>query len=133
MQIKQAFINGFISRAQETGVLTQENSQALAKQASETYDSLVKKAMPPVGVGLVGDAMAFGVPSLIGAAIGHNYSPISDRELRDEMAYHEDPSISKALKYALIPGYLGYRAAKVNRLDQAYQKYRDEHRADNTQ
>jgi hypothetical protein len=131
MQIKQAFINGFISRAHEVGVLDDTNKAALAKQASDTFDSLTKEAIAPVG--LVGDVMALGLPSMIGGAIGHNYAPISDRELRDEMAYHEDPSISKALKYALIPGYLGYRAAKVDRLNQAYQKYRDEHQAGNTQ
>jgi hypothetical protein len=66
---------------------------------------------------------------MAGAMIGSNYSPISTKELKDELAYHEDPSISKALKYLLVPGYTGYRAAKTNRLDRAYQKYRDEQSA----
>jgi len=125
---KQAFISGFLKKAQVTGSLNKDNFAELNKYAEEAYtdySSLNKEAV----LGPAADIGAMGLPSVLGAMIGHNYAPISDKELEQEMAYTEDPSISKALKYALIPGYTGYRAAKTDRLEHAYDKYRDTNRA----
>lgn len=112
MSAKQSYINGFIKRASEHG-FSEAEAQQLLKQSA-------------IGVGL--DAAMLGLPSGAGAMIGSNYTPINDKELREEMAYSEDPSMSKALKYLLMPGYTGYRAAKNKRLEHAYQSYRDKQR-----
>lgn len=116
---KKEFISGFFKQAAAYGYTY---SSDLARQAEIGYEAFNKTAA--VGLGL--DLATGGLPSMAGAMIGGNYAPISTKELKEELAYHEDPSISKALKYLLVPGYTGYRAAKTNRLDQAYQKYRDE-------
>jgi hypothetical protein len=116
---RELFVRGFLKRAAACGY---GESPELQKQALRSYENWTKEAA--IGLGL--DAAMLGVPSMAGAMIGGNYSPISTQELKDELTYHEDPSISKALKYLLVPGYTGYRAAKTNRLDRAYQKYRDE-------
>lgn len=125
---KQSFISGFLKQAHATGTLNECNFTELNKYAEEAYmdyTSLNKEAI----LGPAADISALGLPSALGAMIGHNYAPISDKELEQEMAYSEDPSIGKALKYALIPGYTGYRAAKTDRLEHAYDKYRDTNRA----
>jgi len=123
---KQSFISGFLKQAQATGNLNKENFSELNKYAEAAYESYLSKEAV---FGPAADLSALGLPSAVGAMIGSNYAPISDKELEQEMAYSEDPSISKALKYALIPGYTGYRAAKTNRLEHAYDKYRDMNRA----
>ena len=116
---KKEFISGFFKQAAAHGYT---HSAELARQAEIGYETFSKSAA--TGLGL--DLAVGGLPSMAGAMIGSNYTPISTKELKDELAYHEDPSISKVLKYLLVPGYTGYRAAKTNRLDRAYQKYRDE-------
>jgi len=112
MSTEQAYTNGFIKRAAEYG-FNESEAQRLLKQSA-------------IGLGL--DAAMLGLPSGAGAMVGSNYAPINDKELREEMAYSEDPSLSKALKYLLMPGYTGYRAAKNKRLEHAYQSYRDKQR-----
>lgn len=127
---KQAFITGFLKRAQQHGHNEEQVLRDLGKQASAAYDKACDSFLNKQAViGPLADIGAAGLPSALGAMIGHNYAPISDKELEEEMAYTEDPSISKLLKYTLIPGYTGYRAAKADRLDHAYQKYLDTQRA----
>lgn len=116
---REAFIQGFLKKATESGLA---NPDELLGNALSLYDGMNKSAA--VGLGL--DLAAAGVPSAVGAMIGNNYAPISNKELKEELQYHEDPSISKALKYLLVPGYVGYRAAKVNRLNHAYDKYQEQ-------
>ena len=115
---REAFIQGFLKQAELSSA---QQPAELLHDALSLYDNLNKSAA--VGLGL--DLAAAGLPSTFGAMIGSNYAPISNKELKEELAYHEDPSISKALKYLLVPGYVGYRAAKVNRLNHAYDKYQD--------
>ena len=126
---KSAFITGFLKRAQSQGYAAEQELRELGKHASQAFDTAQSQLLGKQAVfGPLADIGAGGLPSALGAMIGHNYAPISDRELEEEMAYTEDPSLSKALKYSLIPGYTGYRAAKTNRLDHAYQQYRDANR-----
>lgn len=110
-EAQKSFVQGFVKRASEYGFDENEAVALLDKTAA---------------VGLLADLAAFGAPSGLGAMIGGNYSPISNKELEEELRYSEDPSISKALKYMLVPGYTGYRMAKNNRLEHAYNKYRQE-------
>jgi hypothetical protein len=110
--MEQAYLDGFIKRAADYGI------------SSEEATSLLKSAV----VGIGADVALAGAPSGIGALLGGNYAPISNKELEEEMAYSEDPSLSKALKYLLVPGYTGYRLAKNNRLEHAFQKYKDTQR-----
>ena len=109
MNKEQAYLEGFVKRAAEYG-LSEEEAKNLLKSAV-------------VGIGL--DTALAGAPSGVGAMLGGNYAPISNKELEEEMAYSEDPSLSKALKYLLVPGYTGYRLAKNDRLEHAFQKYKD--------
>lgn len=113
---RNAFIQGFLTKAAEAGAA---DSAELRQLASSTYNDYLKTAA--VGLGL--DLATLGAPSAVGAMLGGNYAPISDRELKEELQYSEDPSISKMMKYLLVPGYTGYRAAKVDRLNHAYDKY----------
>jgi hypothetical protein len=110
-EAQKAFVQGFVKRAAEYGFDENEAAALLDKTAA---------------VGMLADLAAFGAPSGLGAMIGGNYSPVSNKELEEELRYSEDPSISKALKYMLVPGYTGYRLAKNNRLEHAYDKYRQE-------
>jgi len=116
---RQAFIEGFLKRAAQYGYT---RDAQLSKAAEKGWSTLHKQAF----VGPATDIALKGLPSIAGAMLGANYAPINTKELKEELMYHEDPSISKALKYMLVPGYTGYRAAKTRRLDRAYQKYRDE-------
>lgn len=123
---KSAFITGFLKRAQQHGHNTEKELHALGKQASDAFDAACQQYLDKQAVlGPLADIGAGGLPSALGAMIGHNYAPISDKELEEELAYSEDPSLSKALKYTLIPGYTGYRMAKNDRLERAFQKYKD--------
>lgn len=130
---KKAFISGFTKR----GMQLEFSSLNLCKMAEQAYNNYkqaldtsnlpgtldnIQSALP---LGLVGDAQYYGLPSALGAMVGNNYSPISNKELKEELDYTDNPSISKALKYLLVPGYTGYRMAKTNRLEHAYDKYRD--------
>jgi len=129
---KAHFILGFLKRAQQAGVVTEDNYELLKKHAStasyEAAQQMLPGALDPNSFkGILGTLVG---SNALGAMLGSNYAPISNNELEQEMAYKEDPSVSKAIKY-LIPGYAGYRAAKNSRLDQAYQKYKGEHRAAN--
>jgi hypothetical protein len=110
-EAQKSFVQGFVKRASEYGFDENEAAALLDKTAA---------------VGMLADLAAFGAPSGLGAMIGGNYSPVSNKELEEELRYSEDPSISKALKYMLVPGYTGYRLAKNNRLEHAYEKYRQE-------
>lgn len=116
---KQAFVNGFVKRANEYGLSSNQALELLKAAEGGGFGGLGGLAAG----GLTGLAAAHG----LGAMVGSNYAPISDKDLEHEMAYMEDPSMSKALKYALIPGYAGYRQAKNDRVQAAYQKYKDEH------
>jgi hypothetical protein len=119
---KAAFIAGFIKQAQARGYYHLKNAQALHNHADQAYETAYsKQAM----FGPITDLSMMGLPSAAGAVIGHNYSPISNKELEEEVAYSDNPSISKALKYMLLPGYTGYRMAKNQRLEHAYDKYRE--------
>ena len=123
---QQAYLNGFIKRAAENGY-SEDEALSLFKQAADPANDVqpgTASMISPVAGGLL-------AAQGLGAMIGHNYAPISDKELREEMAYSEDPSISKALKYLLVPGYFGYRQAKNQRLESAYDKYRDTQRQQN--
>lgn len=118
---KQAFVHGFVKRANEYGLSSNQAFELLKAADEGFFGGLGGLAAG----GLTGLAAAHG----LGAMVGSNYAPISDKDLEHEMAYMEDPSMSKALKYALIPGYAGYRQAKNDRVQAAYQKYKDEHRS----
>lgn len=120
---KQAFVNGFVKRANEYG-LSSNQAFELLKAADDGFLGGLGGLGGLAAGGLTGLAAAHG----LGAMVGSNYAPISDKDLEREMAYMEDPSMSKGLKYALIPGYAGYRQAKNDRVQAAYQKYKDEHR-----
>lgn len=109
-----AFVQGYVKRAEEFGITPEEATSLISKTAA---------------IGALADLAAFGAPSGIGAMIGGNYSPLSTPELERELRYSEDPSVSKALKYLLVPGYTGYRLAKNKRLEDAYEKYRLERQA----
>lgn len=129
---KESFVNGFLKQAESKGYLDQETSTFLKKHAEEAFDSFALNKQALMGEGgdldrLVGGLLA---SNALGGMVGSTYSPISDRELKEELEYSENPSISKALKY-LIPGYGGYRLAKNRRLETAHQKYLDDRRADN--
>jgi hypothetical protein len=110
-EAQKSFMQGFVKRAADYGFSQDDAVELLNKTAA---------------VGMLADLAAFGAPSGLGAMIGGNYSPVSNKELEEELRYSEDPSISKALKYMLVPGYTGYRLAKNNRLEHAYDKYRQE-------
>jgi hypothetical protein len=146
---KEAFIAGFIKRAAQLNFKGEDlrNTATVAythyKQALDLteFNKLKNPSAPSTSdlpnsnsissslpIGLVGDARLYGLPSAVGALIGNNYNPISDKELKEELDYTDKPSISKALKYLLMPGYTGYRMAKTNRLEHAYDKYRDAHK-----
>jgi hypothetical protein len=108
-EVQLSYIQGFVKRAEEFGFDENEAVELLDKTAA---------------VGVLADLAAFGAPSGLGAMIGGNYTPVSNKELEEELRYSDDPSVSKALKYLLVPGYTGYRMAKNNRLEKAYEKYR---------
>ena len=123
---ESAFVSGFLKQAHRAGVVNNQNYADLEKYATEA--ALNAQNLP----GAVNDNSGSLLLSLIGSnalggMLGSNYAPISNKELEKEMAYKEDPSLGKTLKY-LIPGYAGYRAAKNSSIDQAYQKYKDEHK-----
>lgn len=136
---KTAFVKGFLKTAEESGV--EMDRISLNKFANECYYSICKTAgLEDLAGNFAGST--FGLLSnpghiigpylaaqALGAGLGSSYTPQSNKELEEEMAYTEDPSLSKALKHIFLPGYSGYRAAKANRLEHAYQKYRDDRRA----
>ena len=138
---KSAFVSGFLSLAKEAEILTPDTYQQLQKQASESFYAAARcvlmEKQSSLGLGLTtgGDIAGSVLGTLVaanalGAGVGGNYAPLNTKELEEEMAYSEDPGVGKYLKY-LIPGYAGYRAAKNNRLEQAYQNYRDNQRSKN--
>jgi len=141
---KLAFISGFLSFAKQAGTLNTQTRPSLQKLASESYYHAAKNVLMEksafFGLGptsSINDVAGSAIGSMLaanalGAGIGSNYAPLNTQELEKELAYSEDPSIGKALKY-LIPGYAGYRMAKNQRLDEAYQNYKDNQKAQRMQ
>jgi len=131
---KEFFISGFLKQAEIYGLTDAQNFDIFKKYAAAQYEELLTKtastSLSPEAQAVL-DSAVKSLPfiagtNLIGAGLGSTYAPISDRELREELEYSENPSVSKYLKY-LIPGYTGYRLAKENRIDHAYKKYLDTH------
>lgn len=105
--MNQSFIKGFVKKAEEYG-LSQDQTEKLIKSAI---------------IGPLADIGNLGIPSLVGASIGHNYHPADKEEYQDEMKSYDKASLAKALKYLMIPGYTGYRLAKENRLKRLSKQY----------
>jgi hypothetical protein len=125
---KPFFILGFLKQAELYGLANENNSATFEKYAELNYENCLQKVADLSGVvDSAVQALPFlAATNIAGAGLGSNYAPLSDRELKEELEYSEQPSLSKALKH-LIPGYAGYRMAKENRLDNAYQNYLDTH------
>lgn len=129
---KEFFILGFTKQAELLGLINEANKEGIAKCASLSYDTCMNKhadvnvTVPTHGLldAIQGGLPTFALSQALGAGVGSLYSPQSDKELKEEMEYSETPGLGKMLKY-LIPGYAGYRMAKENRMEHAYQNYLD--------
>jgi hypothetical protein len=126
---KDFFTLGFIKQAELYGLANSENIETFKKYAELNYDYCLDKTaslMPnPETVDNLIKALPLMVgANVIGAGFGSNYAPQSAKELKEELEYSENPSLAKYMRY-LLPGYTGYRLAKENRLNHAYQNYLD--------
>jgi len=128
-----SFVRGFTKQAQLNGLTEQEALQlcvnTLGKHAdfSEVLNSLASGASA-LGSGIKDFAAEYplitgiGLPAMLGAGLGSTYKPVDDKELLDDVAYTQNPSLSKALKYIAAPGlYAGYRYAKNDRVNRMYE------------